>query len=216
MVATKKTMDVAKLEKKIKKLSKADEVDGPRIAKLEKKLAKLKESEAAAEPSGKKRVASECDENPKKKKKDAPTHEDEVTAEVGDKELTLKGLAIIKNLYTEHPEVTSLSQQKVDAIYQERTATVEGSNIKPILEFVHTGLPDSMLHATRTFAKPSPIQSMVWPIILSGKDLIGIAATGSGAQLNELLPRRSRKIPCTPVLLALIPCPLMNNISTLF
>ena len=185
--------EVAKLEKKIKKLSKAEEVDEAKIAKLKKKLAKLKESESAvpesaAEPAAKKRSA-ESDENPKKKKKAAAMQEEpEVTAEVGDAELAKKGLTIIKKLYTEHPEVSSLTQQKVDAIYQERTATVEGSNIKPILEFKHTGLPDAMLHATRTFAKPSPIQSMVWPIILSGLDLIGIAATGSGKTLAFGLP----------------------------
>ena len=97
---------------------------------------------------------------------------------MGDAELARNGKPIIKSLYKEHPEVSSLTQKKVDAIYQERTATVEGSDIKPILDFKHTGLPDNMLHATRTFAKPSPIQSMVWPIILSGHDLIGIAATG--------------------------------------
>ena len=49
--------------------------------------------------------------------------------------------------------------------------------------FEHTGLPSNMLHATREFAQPSPIQSQVWPIIMSGHDLIGIAATGSGKTL---------------------------------
>ena len=185
--------EIAKLEKKIKKLSKADDVDETRIAKLKKKLAKMKESSAevpAADEQDKqldkKRKASDADDTiKKKKKKDAPSMEDEVTAEVGDAEIARNGKTIIKQLYKEHPEVSSLSQQKVDAIYQERTATVEGSSIKPILEFKHTGLPDTMLHATRTFAKPSPIQSMVWPIILSGHDLIGIAATGSGKTVGR-------------------------------
>lgn len=30
------------------------------------------------------------------------------------------------------------------------------------------------------FEKPSPIQCQAWPILLSGKDLIGIAQTGTG------------------------------------
>lgn len=30
------------------------------------------------------------------------------------------------------------------------------------------------------FVKPSPIQSQAWPILLKGKDLIGIAQTGTG------------------------------------
>jgi hypothetical protein len=45
-----------------------------------------------------------------------------------------------------------------------------------------------MLHATRTFQQPSPIQSQCWPIVLSGRDLIGIAATGSGKTLAFGLP----------------------------
>lgn len=30
------------------------------------------------------------------------------------------------------------------------------------------------------FTEPSPIQCQAWPILLSGKDLIGIAQTGTG------------------------------------
>ena len=45
-----------------------------------------------------------------------------------------------------------------------------------------------MLHATRTFAQPSPIQAQCWPILQSGHDLVGIAATGSGKTLAFGLP----------------------------
>ena len=38
------------------------------------------------------------------------------------------------------------------------------------------------------FSKPSPIQSQAWPYLLSGKDLIGIAQTGTGKTLAFLLP----------------------------
>ena len=30
------------------------------------------------------------------------------------------------------------------------------------------------------FAKPTPIQSQAWPILLCGEDMIGIAQTGTG------------------------------------
>lgn len=44
------------------------------------------------------------------------------------------------------------------------------------------------------FKEPSPIQCQAWPVLLSGRDLIGIAQTGTGAykytshkwQQNEL------------------------------
>jgi len=38
------------------------------------------------------------------------------------------------------------------------------------------------------FTKPTPIQAQCWPIGLSGRDLIGIAETGSGKTLGFLLP----------------------------
>jgi len=38
------------------------------------------------------------------------------------------------------------------------------------------------------FASPSPIQSQAWPYLLSGKDMIGIAQTGTGKTLAFLLP----------------------------
>ncbi|XP_077439090.1 putative ATP-dependent RNA helicase DDX43 isoform X3 [Vanacampus margaritifer] len=38
------------------------------------------------------------------------------------------------------------------------------------------------------FVKPTPIQSQAWPVLLSGKDLIAIAQTGTGKTLAYLLP----------------------------
>lgn len=38
------------------------------------------------------------------------------------------------------------------------------------------------------FAKPSPIQAHCWPVLFSGKDLVGIASTGSGKTLAFLFP----------------------------
>ncbi|ONM35290.1 DEAD box RNA helicase1 [Zea mays] len=38
------------------------------------------------------------------------------------------------------------------------------------------------------FVEPTPIQSQGWPMALKGRDLIGIAQTGSGKTLSYLLP----------------------------
>jgi len=38
------------------------------------------------------------------------------------------------------------------------------------------------------FPRPSPIQAQAWPYLLSGKDLIGIAQTGTGKTLAFLMP----------------------------
>jgi ATP-dependent helicase YprA (DUF1998 family) len=41
---------------------------------------------------------------------------------------------------------------------------------------------------TRDFVRPSPIQAQCWPVVQSGRDLVGIAATGSGKTLAFGLP----------------------------
>lgn len=38
------------------------------------------------------------------------------------------------------------------------------------------------------FKKPTPIQSMCWPTLLSGNDLVGVAQTGSGKTLGFMVP----------------------------
>lgn len=35
-----------------------------------------------------------------------------------------------------------------------------------------------------SFASPTPIQSQAWPIVMSGRNLVGIAKTGSGKTLG--------------------------------
>ena len=109
-------------------------------------------------------------------------------AVVGDAALASSSPAIIRNLYKEHPDVVAMTTEQVATYRKERTTIVEGADYKPVLKFEQTGLPQEMLHSTRDFVTPSPIQSQCWPIILAGHDLIGIAATGSGKTLGFGLP----------------------------
>ena len=44
------------------------------------------------------------------------------------------------------------------------------------------------MSVVKDFDKPTPIQSQCWPIIGSGRDIIGIAETGSGKTLAFSLP----------------------------
>lgn len=109
-------------------------------------------------------------------------------AVVGDAQLAASRPAVIKALYTEHPDLTAVSEAEIAELMQQRRTAVDGSSLRPVLTFEQTGLPANMLHATREFVQPSPIQSQCWPIVLSGRDLIGIAATGSGKTLAFGLP----------------------------
>lgn len=53
----------------------------------------------------------------------------------------------------------------------------------PVITFeqAFSPYPDILdLIYNQNFTEPSPIQCQAWPILLSGKDLIGIAQTGTG------------------------------------
>ncbi len=58
------------------------------------------------------------------------------------------------------------------------------------LNFAGLGLPDILLHAltAKHFTIPTPIQAETIPALLAGKDLLGIAQTGSGKTAAFALP----------------------------
>lgn len=91
----------------------------------------------------------------------------------------------------EHPDVTKMDQQEVDAWRNKYEITVRGDNIpKPVRTFEEASVPEFMLQEIikAGFTEPTAIQSQGWPMALSGRDMVGIAQTGSGKTLSFLLP----------------------------
>ena len=62
------------------------------------------------------------------------------------------------------------------------------ANWKPYLTFDELDVPAKVAHATAKFSKPTPIQSICWPVLLKNRDIIGIAETGSGKTFGFGLP----------------------------
>lgn len=96
-----------------------------------------------------------------------------------------------KNFYTEHPDVAARSDAEVAAFRKEHDMTVEGQDIpKPITSFEEAGFPDYVLSEVKQqgFPKPTAIQCQGWPMASSGRDMVGIASTGSGKTLSYCLP----------------------------
>ncbi|TQD87440.1 hypothetical protein C1H46_027030 [Malus baccata] len=96
-----------------------------------------------------------------------------------------------KNFYAESPSVRAMSEHDVMVYRTRREITTEGHDIpKPIQMFEDTNFPDYCLEviAKLGFVEPTPIQAQGWPMALKGRDLIGIAETGSGKTLSYLLP----------------------------
>ncbi|KAF5277476.1 hypothetical protein FQR65_LT03813 [Abscondita terminalis] len=69
--------------------------------------------------------------------------------------------------------------------------SLKGKTIpNPVLTFEEANFPDYVNTEIRKigFKNPTPIQSQGWPIALSGRDMVGIASTGSGKTLSYVLP----------------------------
>lgn len=96
-----------------------------------------------------------------------------------------------KSFYKEDPAVAARSQAEVDAFRKEHQITVHGTNVpKPVTTFDEAGFPGYVMNEVKAqgFAKPTAIQSQGWPMALSGRDVVGIAETGSGKTLTYCLP----------------------------
>ncbi|KAL1301813.1 hypothetical protein AAFC00_006001 [Neodothiora populina] len=96
-----------------------------------------------------------------------------------------------KSFYKEHPDVAARSQAEVDAFRKEHAITIQGTNIpKPVETFDEAGFPSYVMTEVKGqgFEKPTAIQSQGWPMALSGRDVVGIAETGSGKTLTYCLP----------------------------
>jgi len=69
--------------------------------------------------------------------------------------------------------------------------TVAGQGMpRPTQSFEETAFPDYVKQTLlgEGFARPTPIQAQGWPMALSGRDVVGIAETGSGKTLSYVLP----------------------------
>lgn len=97
----------------------------------------------------------------------------------------------IKSYYKEHPFIAELSMSKVEGIRTNLKIKVKGDNIsKPILEFQHCQLSetlnDNVTHSG--YITPTPVQMQVIPLVLSSRDVLACAQTGSGKTAAFLVP----------------------------
>ncbi|EFJ07913.1 hypothetical protein SELMODRAFT_132834 [Selaginella moellendorffii] len=87
--------------------------------------------------------------------------------------------------------VRHMSEAECDEIRKQWHILVEGEEIPPpIKNFKDMRFPDPILRKLKekSITRPTPIQVQGLPVILSGRDMIGIAFTGSGKTLVFVLP----------------------------
>ncbi|EDO43557.1 predicted protein, partial [Nematostella vectensis] len=96
-----------------------------------------------------------------------------------------------KNFYEEHPEITKQSKQEIDDLRKKMGIKVSGAMpARPCISFAHFGFDEQMMASIRKleYTQPTQIQCQALPIALSGRDIIGIAKTGSGKTAAFLWP----------------------------
>ncbi|GAB9467963.1 hypothetical protein Gpo141_00005291 [Globisporangium polare] len=193
------------------------DVDAKRLRKEEKKAKKAarKAQEAAAaeqvaevateDVSEKKKAKKESkkrdrDESatPKKSKKDkkkksGDDNEDAPTSDFSNgpyQQPPAKDGSFKKSFYVEGKATAKMSNEEVSAFHTENEMTISGDNClyRPIRNFSDVTFDAKFLKTTAGFSKPTPIQSQCWPILASGRDIIGIAETGSGKTLAFAIP----------------------------
>ena len=96
-----------------------------------------------------------------------------------------------KSFYKEDSLVSSRSEREVEAFRKAKEITVQGKNVpRPVQTFDEAGFPKYVMDEVKAqgFPAPTAIQSQGWPMALSGRDVVGIAETGSGKTLTYCLP----------------------------
>ncbi|XP_029820294.1 ATP-dependent RNA helicase DDX42 isoform X2 [Manacus vitellinus] len=96
-----------------------------------------------------------------------------------------------KNFYDEHEEITSLTPQQVVELRHKLNLRVSGAAPpRPGSSFAHFGFDEQLMHQIRKseYTQPTPIQCQGVPVALSGRDMIGIAKTGSGKTAAFIWP----------------------------
>ena len=96
-----------------------------------------------------------------------------------------------KSFYKEDPGVSDRSEYEVADFRKRKEITVQGNNVpRPVHTFDEAGFPKYVMEEVKAqgFSAPTAIQSQGWPMALSGRDVVGIAETGSGKTLTYCLP----------------------------
>lgn len=187
VVATEPAAKKAKKEKKDKKDKKRKEEEpvsgetdadkaAAKAAKKAAKLAKRKADAATFEAA----IDEDAAKAEKKAAKKAKKDESNPTA--------------IQTGYTEDPALSALPQSVIDAFIAEKfIAVTDEAKIsppyRPMTDFAHLPITDKAQRAPfAAFKTPSPIQAASWPYLLAGRDVIGVAETGSGKTMAFGVP----------------------------
>jgi ATP-dependent RNA helicase DDX42 len=92
-------------------------------------------------------------------------------------------IEINKDFYEEHEDITNMNRQAVDDLRKTLGIKASGVDVpRPVVSFAHFGFDELSMRNIQTlgYTSPTSIQAQAVVAGLSGRDVIGIAKTGSG------------------------------------
>jgi ATP-dependent RNA helicase DBP3 len=173
--------------------SEADVVDSGNTTKDESKSSDETKEAKAARKDEKARLKAE-----KKAKKDSTNGTNDTTAEPspapnGNSNKSHTNGAT-STAYTEDTKLSALPQSEIDQFLAENFISMtdplsSSATLRPITSFDYLPITDPAQRAPfKNFKAPTPIQAAAWPFLLAGRDVIGVAETGSGKTMAFAVP----------------------------
>lgn len=99
-------------------------------------------------------------------------------------------MVVKKDNYSGFPLICPTNEE-VTVFRNNESIVVRGSGVPPpFLQFTDYAWPRYISEGLQFlgYEKPTPIQAQGWPIALSGRDMVGIAQTGSGKTMSYIIP----------------------------
>lgn len=143
-----------------------------------------------------KKAQKELRKKEKKEKKDKKDKEDKKDKKAG-KDKSKKDKKKSKDTTSQSPAPTTPaieapSKEQIDKFLADEAIGVElGEGIKeclPVLSMASVPVSEKIQSVLSQYPKPTPIQSVTWPYLLQGNDVVGVAETGSGKTMAFGVP----------------------------
>ncbi|POR34812.1 ATP-dependent RNA helicase DBP3 [Tolypocladium paradoxum] len=164
--------------------------EAKKARKQEKKEKKLLEAQKAQEEE------REAEKVPELTGQEAPAEEKKKSKkDKKNKSATDSGESAVLS-YVQTISLSNVPQADIDAFMETHQITVtdprtKDATLRPVTEFYHlpsTNLLEKKPSPFANFKAPTPIQAASWPWTLSGRDVVGVAETGSGKTMAFALP----------------------------